>query len=196
MQRCSKLTLQQCTECLALGTEVWPRGCNAHLHSHCFAIFLGSARILCKCLLILKAEATTLFFILLWREKIFVYQICLQYSLYVQMQFHFFGRSLKFTTKRIRLQYLIFYSTIAWGEIKELAFWDTQGLDEKLRPLAVNSPLHQHCFSIIVKVQPLISFLPQPCPEESRQTDQSFLVSRLLWKDRRFSSQTNLQDQF
>lgn len=123
--------------------------------------------------------------------------ICLpQYSLNAQMQFHFLGRSLKFTTKRIRLQYLIFYSTIAWGEIKELAFWDTQGLDEKLRPLAVNSPLHQHCFSIIVKVQPLISFLPQPCPEESRQTDQSFLVSRLLWKDRRFSSQTNLQDQF
>lgn len=56
-------------------------------------------------LLILKAEAPKLFFILYSGGKKPKENSLLQYSLYLQVQFNFFGRSLKFTTKRIRLQY-------------------------------------------------------------------------------------------
>lgn len=86
------------------------------------------------------------------------------------MQFHFFGRSLKFITKRIRLQYLIFYSITAWGEKTYLLFLEAQELDEKLRPLTVNSPLHQQYFSIIVKVQSLNLF-PSTAMPRRVQTD-------------------------
>lgn len=57
------------------------------------------------------------------------------------MQLHFFGRSLKFTTKRIRSQYRICYSVTALGGKKELAFlrhsrirWKIETPGSKLSP--------------------------------------------------------------
>lgn len=145
----------------ALGnrTEVWLRGYSADPHSY-LAVFSGFSESPLQVLLILKAEATKVFLIIFWRKKkkkeFVYYSVCYIYNCnFISLA----DLSSKFASRRLRLQYWI---VTAWEKKKNFFFWDTQEWDEKLRSLlflAVNSPLPQQCFSIIVKTRVLISLL-------------------------------------